>query len=295
MKVLKFGGTSVGSAESLKNVKQIVESNDGQVIVAVSALGGVTNQLLEMVRLACAHDDSYQDILKSMRQRHLDVIKEVVKPEKQKQCSVLIEQFIDNTLAGLYSFLYLNQDLPESEIQRMTDGIVAHGEIMSSAIVTCLIDDANPFFSPEFIKTRNVDGKHVLCAKETENLICQKLGDCQFQRIVLQGFIAKDIDTGDITNLGRGGSDFTAALIAAALHAESLEIWTDVDGFMTADPRTNPDATIIPTMTYEQAQAMCDAGAKVIYAPTLRPVAELGIPVWVKNTFNPTARGTVIQ
>ena len=111
---------------------------------------------------------------------------------------------------------------------------------------------------------------------------------------VAQGFISRDKDSGDVTNLGRGGSDYTAAILAALLDAEALEIWTDVDGFMTADPRTHPDATVIPQMTYAQAQEMCDAGAKVIYPPTIAPVAMKHIPVWVKNTFNPAAPGTVI-
>ena len=295
MKVLKFGGTSVGSAQSLRNVKQIVENCNEHVIVVVSALGGVTNQLLEMTRLACAHDESYQQILQDMRQRHLDVIKEVVAPQLQERCNFIITQFIDDTLSGLYSCLYINHDLPEAEIRRLSDGIVAHGEIMSSAIVASLIDGAVPFYSPEVIKTNDIDGKHALNPGLTDQLIKEKLGSIDSKCIVMQGFIAKDTETGDFTNLGRGGSDFTAAIVAAALNAECLEIWTDVDGFMTADPRTHPEATVIPTMTYQQAQAMCDAGAKVIYAPTLRPVAELGIPVWVKNTFNPMAPGTVIR
>ncbi len=111
---------------------------------------------------------------------------------------------------------------------------------------------------------------------------------------VAQGFISRDKQSGDVTNLGRGGSDYTAAILATLLDAEALEIWTDVDGFMTADPRTHPDATVIPQMTYAQAQEMCDAGAKVIYPPTIAPVAMKHIPVWVKNTFNPAATGTVI-
>lgn len=294
MKVLKFGGTSVGSAASLQNVKKIVEACPGQVIVVVSALGGVTNQLLDMTNRALDQDSSYEAILEQVRQRHLDTIAQVVPEAMQQQCNAIVEQFIDG-LTSFYSMLFINRDLPADYIGTLRDAIVAHGEIMSSAIVSCLIDGAEPHFAPNFIKTRTVDGEHALQAELTERLIAQELGSSTARCIVTQGFIAEDEQTGHKTNLGRGGSDFTAALIAAALHAESLEIWTDVDGFMTADPRTHHDATVIDTMTYEQAQAMCDAGAKVIYAPTLRPVARLHIPVWVKNTFNPGARGTLIH
>lgn len=294
MKVLKFGGTSVGTAASLQNVKNIVESYDEQVIVVVSALGGVTNQLIDICNRAQAEDPSYEDILAQLRQRHLDTIAQVVPEARQQQCNTVIEQFFEG-LASFYSMLYINRDMSDEMVNTLRDAIVAHGEIMSSAIVTCLIDGAEPHFAPNFIKTRKSNGVHVLQTELTEQLIKQELGASSAQRIVTQGFIADDADTGDKTNLGRGGSDFTAALIAAALNAECLEIWTDVDGFMTADPRTHPDATVIPTMTYEQAQAMCDAGAKVIYAPTLHPVAVKHIPVWVKNTFNPTVRGTEIR
>ncbi|MBR6283978.1 MAG: aspartate kinase [Muribaculaceae bacterium] len=295
MKVLKFGGTSVGSIESLRHVKEIVESCPGQVMVVVSALGGVTNQLIEMTNMSIARDTHYEALLEQVRQRHLDVIAGVVPEPLQGQCNTIVEQFIDGNLRSFYSMLCLNTDLREADIMRIKDAIVAHGEIMSSAIVSCLIQDAEPHFSPNFIKTHLVDGRHILDADLTRQLIAKELGNCLAQRVVMQGFIADDADTGHKTNLGRGGSDYTAALVAAALDAESLEIWTDVDGFMTADPRTHPEATVIPEMTYAQAQQMCDAGAKVIYAPTLHPVAERHIPVWVKNTFNPSAPGTVIN
>ena len=295
MKVLKFGGTSVGSVESLRNVKQIVEACPGQVMVVVSALGGVTNQLIDMTDRALAGDATYEAVLEQVRQRHLDVIAGVVPAPLQQQCVAIVEQFIDGNLRSFYSMLCLNRDLPADQVACIKDAIVAHGEIMSSAIVTCLIDGAEPHFSPNFIKTRRVDGTDTLDADLTRRLIVEHLGQSTAQRLVMQGFIADDADTGVKTNLGRGGSDYTAALVAAALGAECLEIWTDVDGFMTADPRTHADATVIPSMTYEQAQRMCDAGAKVIYPPTLRPVAERHIPVWVKNTFNPSAPGTVIQ
>lgn len=293
MKVLKFGGTSVGTAESLTNVKQIVTACKGQVIVVVSALGGVTNQLIQMADLAEAHNDEWESILEQVKARHMSVIDAVVPEDRQAQCKTVIEGFISEGLYSYYAMLYANNQLPPAYKEQLRDAIVSHGEIMSSAIVASMIDGAVPHYAPNFIKTKDVDSERILDNASFE-LITKEFGGRLEQVHVTQGFIAEDSTDGKKTNLGRGGSDFTAALIAAALDAEALEIWTDVDGFMTADPRTNPDATVIPQMTYAQAQEMCEAGAKVIYTPTLGPVAFKHIPVWVKNTFNPSATGTVI-
>lgn len=293
MKVLKFGGTSVGTAESLTNVKQIVTACKGQVIVVVSALGGVTNQLIQMADLAEAHSDEWESILEQVKARHMSVIDAVVPEDRQAQCKTVIEGFINEGLYSYYAMLYANNQLPPAYKEQLRDAIVSHGEIMSSAIVASMIDGAVPHYAPNFIKTKDVDYERILDNASFE-LITKEFGGRLEQVHVTQGFIAEDSTDGKKTNLGRGGSDFTAALIAAALDAEALEIWTDVDGFMTADPRTNPDATVIPQMTYAQAQEMCEAGAKVIYTPTLGPVAFKHIPVWVKNTFNPSAVGTVI-
>lgn len=293
MKVLKFGGTSVGTAESLTNVKQIVTACKGQVIVVVSALGGVTNQLIQMADLAEAHSDEWESILEQVKARHMSIIDAVVPEDRQAQCKTVIEGFISEGLYSYYAMLYANNQLPPAYKEQLRDAIVSHGEIMSSAIVASMIDGAVPHYAPNFIKTKDVDYERILDNASFE-LITKEFGGRLEQVHVTQGFIAEDSTDGKKTNLGRGGSDFTAALIAAALDAEALEIWTDVDGFMTADPRTNPDATVIPQMTYAQAQEMCEAGAKVIYTPTLGPVAFKHIPVWVKNTFNPSAVGTVI-
>lgn len=293
MKVLKFGGTSVGTAESLTNVKQIVTACKGQVIVVVSALGGVTNQLIQMADLAEAHSDEWESILEQVKARHMSVIDAVVPEDRQAQCKTVIEGFISEGLYSYYAMLYANNQLPPAYKEQLRDAIVSHGEIMSSAIVASMIDGAVPHYAPNFIKTKDVDYERILDNASFE-LITKEFGSRLEQVHVTQGFIAEDSTDGKKTNLGRGGSDFTAALIAAALDAEALEIWTDVDGFMTADPRTNPDATVIPQMTYAQAQEMCEAGAKVIYTPTLGPVAFKHIPVWVKNTFNLSATGTVI-
>ena len=284
----------MGSIESLRNVKDIVLSQTQPVIVVVSALGGVTNQLIEMTRLAQEGSDSYLPILGQVAERHRQVITGVVPEQLQAQCNAIVAQFIEN-LRSFYGTLAINHDMAPQEQQLLADAIVCHGEVMSSAIVSCMIEGAVPHFSPNFIKTRTVEDVHQLEADLTRRLIQDEWREGVEGVHVVQGFIAGDVDAEVKTNLGRGGSDFTAALIAAALHAECLEIWTDVDGFYDKDPRKHEDARLLPEMTYQQAQELCDAGAKVIYPPTLRPVAELGIPVWVKNTFNLTAPGTIIS
>ena len=210
------------------------------------------------------------------------------------QVHATIDRFIDESLKPYYLALATNPHMPVDEIERVCDAIVAHGEILSSAIVTGMFEEGVPHLSLNFMRTVPDGAGRVLDWQETERLVKDDFASMDGGVHVAQGFISRDKATGAVTNLGRGGSDYTAAILATLLDAEALEIWTDVDGFMTADPRTHPDATVIPQMTYEQAQAMCDAGAKVIYPPTIAPVAMKRIPVWVKNTFYPQAPGTVI-
>ncbi len=294
MKVMKFGGTSVGSIESLRNLKEIVLAQDRPVIVVVSAMGGFTNQLLAMCEQAQQRDISCLDTLEAARQRHHEAIDGVVIEAMRDQVHATIDRFIDESLKPYYLALATNPHMPVDEIERVCDAIVAHGEILSSAIVTGMFDDGVPHLSLNFMRTV-ADGRgRVLDWDETGRLVKDDFADLTEGVHVAQGFISRDKQSGDVTNLGRGGSDYTAAILATLLDAQALEIWTDVDGFMTADPRTHPDATVIPQMTYAQAQEMCDAGAKVIYPPTIAPVAMKRIPVWVKNTFNPAAPGTVI-
>ena len=294
MKVMKFGGTSVGSIESLLNLREIVNAQPRPVIVVVSAMGGFTNQMLAMCEQAQQRDISCLDTLEAARRRHHDAIDGVVVESMRDQVHATIDRFIDESLKPYYLALATNPRMPVDEIERVCDAIVAHGEILSSAIVTGMFDDGVPHLSLNYMRTiPDVNGR-ILDWEETERLVRADFQGMDGGVHVVQGFISRDKESGAVTNLGRGGSDYTAAILASQLDAESLEIWTDVDGFMTADPRTHPDATVIPQMTYEQAQAMCDAGAKVIYPPTIAPVAMKRIPVWVKNTFNPSAPGTVI-
>ena len=294
MKVMKFGGTSVGSVESLLNLKNIVNAEQRPVVVVVSAMGGFTNQLLAMCEQAQQRDISCLDTLEAARKRHHDAVDGVVIEPMRQQVHDTIDRFIDESLKPYYLALATNPHMPVDEIERVCDAIVAHGEILSSAIVAGMFEDGTPHLSLNYMRTRPDAGGRVLDWDETARLVQADFADLGDGVHVVQGFISRDKESGAVTNLGRGGSDYTAAILASLLDAEALEIWTDVDGFMTADPRTHPDATVIPQMTYEQAQAMCDAGAKVIYPPTIAPVAMKRIPVWVKNTFNPSAPGTII-
>ena len=294
MKVMKFGGTSVGSIESMLNLKNIVNAEQRPVVVVVSAMGGFTNQLLAMCEQAQQRDISCLDTLETARKRHHDAVDGVVIEPMRQQVHDTIDRFIDESLKPYYLALATNPHMPVDEIERVCDAIVAHGEILSSAIVAGMFEDGTPHLSLNYMRTRPDAGGRVLDWDETARLVKADFADLGDGVHVVQGFISRDKESGAVTNLGRGGSDYTAAILASLLDAEALEIWTDVDGFMTADPRTHPDATVIPQMTYEQAQAMCDAGAKVIYPPTIAPVAMKRIPVWVKNTFNPAAPGTVI-
>ena len=294
MKVMKFGGTSVGSVESLLNLRDIVNAQEKPVLVVVSAMGGFTNQLLAMCEQAQQRDISCLDTLEAARKRHHDAIDGVVVEAMRGEVHATIDRFIDESLKPYYLALATNPHMPVDEIERVCDAIVAHGEILSSAIVAGMFEDGVPHLSLNYMRTVTDGGGRILDWDETGRLVASEFATMALGVHVAQGFISRDTASGDVTNLGRGGSDYTAAILASLLDAEALEIWTDVDGFMTADPRTHPDATVIPQMSYAQAQEMCDAGAKVIYPPTIAPVALKHIPVWVKNTFNPTAPGTVI-
>ena len=294
MKVMKFGGTSVGSVESLLNLRDIVNAEQRPVLVVVSAMGGFTNQLLAMCEQAQQRDTSCLDTLEAARKRHHDAIDGVVIDSMRDEVHATIDRFIDENLKPYYLALATNPNMPVPEIERVCDAIVAHGEILSSAIVTGMFEDGVPHLSLNCMRMVSDACGRILDWESTEELVKEEFAKMDAGVHVVQGFISRDKDSGAVTNLGRGGSDYTAAILASLLDAESLEIWTDVDGFMTADPRTNPDAVVIPRMTYAEAQRMCDAGAKVIYPPTIAPVAMKHIPVWVKNTFNPAAPGTVI-
>ncbi|MBQ9476501.1 MAG: bifunctional aspartate kinase/homoserine dehydrogenase I [Bacteroidales bacterium] len=293
MKVLKFGGSSVGTAESLKHVKQIVESRQEPVVVVVSALKGVTDKLINTARLAEAGDASYADHVQAIRDLHESLVDEVFgeTPAKISLLGELIPML--DRLGELYRGVCLLGDLSD----RSLDEIVSYGERLSSRIVTALLDGARRYNALDFIRTVRKAGQNTLDDAATYPLVRQALGNFSGQtRIaVVPGFIAVDSATGRITNLGRGGSDYTASIIASALDAELLEIWTDVDGFMTADPHIIQTSYVIEELSYEEAMELCNFGAKVIYPPTLYPVFAKNIPIAVRNTFRPDAPGTIIK
>lgn len=288
MKVLKFGGTSVGSVESLLNVKHIVEAIDGTAIIVVSALGGLTDRLISTAKTAAAGSEDYLVEMEAISSRHFNIISNVVEESKRARVISTVSALLGE-LKRNYDGIYLLRDLPP----RTLDIIVSFGERMSSVIVSAMIDNASLHDSMSFVKTEKWFSKDIADQKLTSKLI-RKEFEQLCGKAVCPGFISTDKKSGDITNLGRGGSDFTAALIAAAMDAEVLEIWTDVDGFMTADPRIISDATVVPHMTFVESMELCSFGAKVIYPPTIYPVFHKNIPIKILNTFNPTAPGTTI-
>ncbi|MDD2797047.1 MAG: bifunctional aspartate kinase/homoserine dehydrogenase I [Bacteroidales bacterium] len=288
MKVLKFGGTSVGSAASIRNVKQIVESRQEPVVVVVSALGGITDQLLKTANLAVHGDQSYHHEIDIIVNRHLQMIEEVVLPNKQAETKQKVTELLDE-LTNIYKGVSLIRDLSP----KTNDLIVSYGERISSVIVAHAIVDAKRYDAREFVKTETQFGKHH-CNFDITNKLIQSTFENLPNIALVPGFISSDSVTGETTNLGRGGSDYTAAIIAAALDAEILEIWTDVDGFLTADPRIISHAYVIDKLSYVEAMELCNFGAKVIYPPTIYPIYHKNIPIVIKNTFNPDAPGTFI-
>ena len=290
MKVLKFGGTSVGTVESLTNVKRIVEETPGRKVVVVSALGGITDMLIATAKLAVADDIAYLDNYARIVERHATVVNGVIPPSRRDATFTLVKMMLDE-LGNIYKGVMLLHDLS----QRALDIIVSYGERLSSVIVANMIKGATHFDSRTFIRTKEGPlGNRELDSELTAKLIREKVCSYEWDTAVMGGFIASDT-TGEVTNLGRGGSDYTAAIMAANLDAEELEIWTDVDGFMTADPRVIDNAYVIEELTFTEAMELCNFGAKVIYPPTIYPVYHKNIPIWVKNTFNPTAPGTRIS
>lgn len=289
MKVMKFGGTSVGTVESLSNVKKIVEATPGRKVVVVSALGGITDLLISTARLAVSDDIRYLDSYARIVERHLTVINGVVPPTRRDATEAMVRMMLDE-LANIYKGVMLLHDLSP----RALNIIVSYGERLSSVIVANIIKGATHFDSRTFIRTkRDAHGNDSLDSDLTYRLIDETVMAYDWDTVVMGGFISSDTN-GEITNLGRGGSDYTAAIMAAALDAEVLEIWTDVDGFMTADPRVIDNAYVIDQLTFTEAMELCNFGAKVIYPPTIYPVYHKNIPILVKNTFNPAAPGTLI-
>lgn len=292
MKVLKFGGTSVGSVKSILSLKKIVENEAKHqpVVVVVSALGGITDKLIATSKLALKHDDGWKTEFDDMVDRHHKMIDTIITDTKKREDLFNTVDALFEQLKSIYFGVYLIHDLSE----KTQDAIVSYGERLSSNIVATLIGGAKWYDARNFIKTERKNGKHVLDNELTNKLVSDTFDNLPRVSLV-PGFISRDRDTDETTNLGRGGSDYTAAILAAVLDAEVLEIWTDVDGFMTADPRIIKTAYTINELSYIEAMELCNFGAKVIYPPTIYPVCIKNIPIRVKNTFNPENPGTIIK
>ncbi len=286
---MKFGGSSVGTPDSIKKVKRIVEQAGDDVIVVVSALGGVTDKLLSISKIAAQGDASYKAALSDICLKHTLMVEQVIPQSSAREQLQIKVQAMLGELQNIFQGIYLIKDLSP----KTSDTIVSYGERLSSTICADLCG-AQWFDSREFIKTEKKQGKNFLDTELTNKLIQDTFSPLPRLSLV-PGFISTDRDSGEVTNLGRGGSDYTAAIIAAALNADSLEIWTDVDGFMTADPRVISTAYTISELTYTEATELCNFGAKVVYPPTIYPVCHKNIPILIKNTFNPEGKGTVIR
>lgn len=293
MKVLKFGGTSVANAKNISLVKNIIaDLKSDKTVVVVSALGGITDLILKTAALASLQDKSYMTSLKEIEDRHLVTIKELIPIHSQSKVLSKVKSEL-NTLETLLEGAFLIGEITP----KLSDKIVSYGELLSSYIISEYFSsegiDTAYADSRELIKTNSMYGKAAVNFERTNQNISNFLTNCSSGTIVMGGFIASSVN-GDSTTLGRGGSDYTAAIIANAGNAETLEIWTDVSGMYTANPRIVKQAMAIPHISYEEAMELSHFGAKVLYPPTIQPVLSKGISILIKNTFDPQAAGTLI-
>lgn len=295
MNVLKFGGTSVGSAEAIKKVMKIVSERvvNEKIILVVSALGGTTDALIACGTLAASGDEGYKENLQKIEHRHLETVKELIPVQNQSSVLSLVKKMC-NEIEDICNGVFLLNELSE----RTKDRIVSYGELMSSQIISAafqLNGVKNAWLDSRIvIKTNSNYSFAAVDFAVTNKNVANFVASAKDNLIVAPGFIASD-NNNITTTLGRGGSDYTAAIYAAAVNADVLEIWTDVSGMMTADPRWVPNAKVIPSISYQEAMELSHFGAKVIYPPTIQPVMSKGIPVLIKNTFAPQDAGTLIQ
>ncbi|WP_435314859.1 bifunctional aspartate kinase/homoserine dehydrogenase I [Cellulophaga fucicola] len=293
MKVLKFGGTSVANAKNIELVKDIVSKSTSKTAVVVSAFGGVTDLLLEAAQLASIHQESYKDVFLKIEERHINTIKELIPVTNQSKVLSKVKTELNILETLLEGAFFIGEITP-----KLSDKIVSYGELLSSYIISeyFIAQGLNAAYkdSRELIKTNANYGKAAIKNfNETNSLIENFFNSTESKITVLGGFIASSTQ-GDSTTLGRGGSDYTASIIAAAINAENLEIWTDVSGMFTANPRIVKQAKAIANISYEEAMELSHFGAKVLYPPTIQPVLAKGISIAIKNTFNPESQGTII-
>lgn len=287
MKVLKFGGTSVGSAENIQKVKEILMGQDDDVIVVVSALGGITDKILSAAKMAAIGTGYFQAELTEINTRHYETIEKLFDSKQQNEVKAKVQILLEELERIIQGVSLIGELTPKT-----LDKIGGFGERLSSLIISEFIPEAKWFDSSKLIKTNSDFGKAIVDFGQTNQLIQSAFASFSGIAIV-PGFISSN-DAGEYTTLGRGGSDYTGAILAAAMDVASLEIWTDVNGFMTADPRVISKAYTIKTLSYSEAMELSHFGAKVIYPPTILPVYKKGIPVRIKNTMEPEAEGTLI-
>ena len=297
MQVLKFGGSSVGNAEAIAQVVDIVTKSiqEQPAIVVVSAMSGVTDQLLMMAQTASQGNEAYKTIIQNIEQKHLEAVRALLPIQQQSATLSLVKQII-NEIESNCEGLYMLRELTP----RMKDKIVSYGEILSSKIISATF--AAKGIQQQWLDTRQIikTNSNYVNAIVHRALTQQAITDYfnqaanKFDLYIAPGFIASDSE-GNTTTLGRGGSDYSAAIIASSMNSKVLEIWSDVSGMMTADPRIVQNAKEIPQISYQEAMELSHFGAKVIYPPTIQPVMQKNIPVLIKNTFDPTHPGTIIQ
>ena len=295
MIVLKFGGTSVANAQNIKLVLDIVskKAQNDRLAVVVSAFSGVTDLLLKTSNQAASKDETYQTTLEEIKQKHFETISDLVSKKNQKELLEKISNEI-NQLKTLLDGCFLIGELSP----RTSDAIVSFGELLSSKIIAVALQEkvSDSIFkdSRELLKTNSNFGKAAINYKVTNSLIKDYFESIKQSVVLLPGFIASD-EKGNTTTLGRGGSDFTASILADGCKAFSLEIWTDVSGMFTANPKLVKQAQPIESISYEEAMELSHFGAKVLYPPTIQPVLNAKIPIWIKNTFDAEANGTLVS
>ncbi|NNV55230.1 bifunctional aspartate kinase/homoserine dehydrogenase I [Limnovirga soli] len=293
MKVLKFGGTSVANAQNIQQTVSIILRSAEPQIVVVSALGGVTDLLIKAGTLAEQTNDGYKEVLEQLELKHLDAARALLPVTHQSSCLSMIKQQF-NELDEICSSVFYLKELS----LRTRDRIIGFGELLSSKIISAYLlsqQAAHEWVdSRQVIKTNSNHGFAAVNFPATNAFIQSRINQSDKKLFLAPGFIASD-EQGNTTTLGRGGSDYTAAIFASAINASSLEIWTDVTGMMTADPRWVSNARTIKQISYREAMELSHFGAKVIYPPTIQPVMQKNIPTWVKNTFAPDEAGTVIE
>ncbi len=295
MQVLKFGGTSVANAENILKTIAIVQKAvaKGKTMVVVSALGGTTDMLIDAGKLAASGDEAYKAKLSAIEQRHLQTTTDLIADKNQSLLLVEVKKQCSE-LRAICEGVFLLRELSN----RTIDSIVSFGELLSSIMISHKLNSLEVKHewkdSRELIETNSNYTFAAVNFEETNKKILAFIKEKPSELYLLPGFIASDA-TGVTTTLGRGGSDYTAAIFAAAVKASVLEIWTDVSGMMTADPRLVQNVKVIPRISYQEAMELSHFGAKVIYPPTIQPVMSLGMPLWIKNTFAPDDEGTLIE